>query len=518
MKITHIVNIFACVVLLVASASLSVVIWATKQSGFHNHRIALAHTSYHQHLILTADTHLLFKRFRDILLAGNIGCSQDVNAIIERLRSYVPDIRGTIQADIKLVGNEELEGLDLLDQVESVIKELSALFQQNLARDDIGDIRSNWRELSLVLNENFEKDFRELFAVVLNEKREEVDETEAEARAQMEMVRVISLALTAVLMVITVSALMLFRREFTYPFEGLLSGVRKFADGDFSKPINLMGGSELSEIASVLDEMSEVVAARTKTLTTQNEELEQAVKQRTEKLEQLLTEARKSEENRRQLQADVSHELRTPLTVIQGECDIALRGGDKSIEDYKEALTKTRRAASHTANLISDLLFISRKETGSLRLALKTIDLSALIGDAITLSGLNADFTPIGSTQIHADYQRLRQAVLALLENAKRHGGNNIKVTLEAFSDVATIAVSDDGPGMSDEEREHAFERFFRGSNATTRYTEGLGLGLPIVRSIAEAHDGTAEIIDRGTKGTTILITIPKYASGLGVH
>lgn len=513
MKIAHLVNIFAFVVLLIASASMFLAIWATRQSDFHNYRISLAHTSYQLHLRLTTDTYLLFKRFGDLLLAGKVERVGDVREISERLTANLAKIRATIEEEIRLVGDEELEELELLDELEDVIEKLSSLVLLNIQRDDIADIRSNWHELSVVLNDNIEKDFRALITVALEEEREEVEETEAEASAQMALVRLISYGLAAGFLLITILTLLVFRREFTDPFKRLLSGVRKFAAGDFSDSINLKGRSELSEISVVLDEMSKVVATRTEDLTMQNEELEQAVKQRTNSLEQLLTEARKSEENRRQLLADVSHELRTPLTVIQGESDIALRGPDKTVEVYKEALDRTRLAANHTANLISDLLFISRKESGSLHLSLETVDLSTLVNETISLSGLDVEFAPPSeAVTVRADESRLRQAVLALLENAKVHGGKEIEVTLKSHRDAVSIAVSDDGPGISDEDKEIAFERFYRGSNAASRYTEGLGLGLPIVRSIAEAHEGTARIFDRTPKGVTIMLTIPRNA------
>ncbi|MGC3936859.1 sensor histidine kinase [Roseobacter sp. EG26] len=513
MKIAHIVSIFAFVVLLVASASVSVAIWAAKQSDFHNYRISLAHTSYEQHLQLATDTYLLFKRFGDLLLVGDSDRVQDVNEISKRLSVHISNIRETIEKEIQLVGDEEIEDLEHLIEVEAVIEELTSLFDRTLAHEDIGDVRSNWRDLSLVLNDNIKSDFRELISVALEEEEEEVAETEAEASAQMALVRLISYGLAAVFLLITISTLMIFRREFTHPFKHLLDGVRKFAAGDFSTRIDLRGRSELSEIAAVLDEMSEVVAARTRSLTTQNLELEQAVQQRTEKLEELLTEARKSEENRRLLLADVSHELRTPLTIIQGESDVALRGSDKTIEEYKQALGRARLAANHTANLISDLLFISRKESGSLRLSRETVDPSRLIRDAVTLSGLDAKLTlPTHATTISLDGKRIKQAVLALLENARRHGGNTIEVALVSGSDVIQISVADDGPGMKDEDKELAFERFFRGSNAAGQYIDGLGLGLPIVLSIAEAHGGSAQIFDREPKGTTVELTLPRIS------
>ena len=511
MKISHIINIFAFVVLLVAAASVSLAIWASRQSDFHNYRISLAHTSYEQHLRLTADTYLLFKRFGDLLLAGDTERVNDVSEISARLRTHLDAIRGTIEAEIELVGEEEIEELELLAELEDVIEDLSGLMETSIQRDNLGDVRSNWREVSLALNDNIKSDFRTLIAIALEEEEEEVAETEAEASAQMLLVRQLSYVIATMFLLTTALVLVLFHREFRNPFDRLLKGVRDLAAGNFTARVDLKGRSELSEISNVLDEMAQVVATRTENLTTQNEQLEEAVRQRTATLEKLLGEARKSEENRRQLLADVSHELRTPLTVIQGESDIALRGGDKTVEEYKEALSRSRIAANHTANLINDLLFISRTEAGSLNLTHERIDLESLIEEVIDLSGINVSVAAsVENTTLQGDAGRIRQAVLALLENAKRYGGQHVEVAVEAYKGVVEITVSDDGTGISDADKETAFERFFRGSNAGSRYTEGLGLGLPIVRSILEAHGGTAKIFDREPHGTCIVLTFPQ--------
>ena len=511
MKISHIINIFAFVVLLVATASVSLAIWASRQSDFHNYRISLAHTSYEQHLRLTADTYLLFKRFGDLLLASDTERVNDVSEISARLRAHLDAIRKTIEAEIELVGDEELEELELLAELERVIGDLSGLMKTSIERDDFGDVRSNWREVSLALNDNIKNDFRTLITVALEEEQEEVAETEAEASAQMSLVRQLSYVIATIFLFVTALVLFLFHREFRTPFDRLLKGVRELAAGNLKTQVGLKGRSELSEISSVLDEMARVVETRTENLTAQNEQLEEAVMQRTQTLEKLLGEARKSEENRRQLLADVSHELRTPLTIIQGESDIALRGADKTVEEYKEALSRSRIAANHTANLINDLLFISRKEAGSLMLTRESIDLEGLVEEVIDLSGISVSVTTSGNNfTLLGDAKRIRQAVLALLENAKRYGGEHVEVDLVANKGVIEIIVSDDGAGISNAEKENAFERFFRGSNAGSRYTEGLGLGLPIVRSILEAHDGTATIFDRDPRGTRIVLTFPQ--------
>ena len=108
------------------------------------------------------------------------------------------------------------------------------------------------------------------------------------------------------------------------------------------------------------------------------------------------------------------------------------------------------------------------------------------------------------------DEVRLRQAVLALLQNARRYGGPSILASLEQNGKAFVISVEDDGPGLSPAEKSQAFDRFFRGSNASGQGVEGSGLGLPVVKSIVEAHGGTVELQDADAGGMRVVISLPK--------
>ena len=108
------------------------------------------------------------------------------------------------------------------------------------------------------------------------------------------------------------------------------------------------------------------------------------------------------------------------------------------------------------------------------------------------------------------DEVRLRQSVLALLQNARRYGGPTISVRLAENAAAHLISVEDDGPGLNATEKSQAFERFFRGSNASGHGVEGNGLGLPVVKSIVEADGGTVELEDRAGSGLSVVISLPK--------
>jgi len=245
-------------------------------------------------------------------------------------------------------------------------------------------------------------------------------------------------------------------------------------------------------------------------------ELEAAVHSRTRQLEGVLSEMETATENRKRLLADVSHELRTPLTIIRGEADVALRGGDKPAEDYREALSRASDAAAHTSRLVDDLLFVARSEAGAAKLDVAEIDLVALARGAAQLVDRPVEMALSSPTAlVEADAQRLRQCVLILLENAARYGGAGVTIRVDKSVGGYRVAVEDNGPGMTEEERSRAFQRYFHGSDAASHYSEGVGLGLPVAKSIVDAHGGAITIDERAGGGLIVAFTVPARAKGI---
>jgi PAS domain S-box-containing protein len=221
----------------------------------------------------------------------------------------------------------------------------------------------------------------------------------------------------------------------------------------------------------------------------------------------------------------LSHELRTPMTAVLGWARLLT---SMSADDplFQEAIASIGGAAKLQARLIDDLLDVSRIVSGKLRLTPEIVDLARLIRIAVDSVRATADAKEItltaqcspalGSTV--ADATRLQQVLWNLLANAvkftPRRGA--VQVSARRTGSDVEIAVSDNGEGIDPKFLPHMFEPFRQGESPTSRIHGGLGLGLAIVRYIAEAHGGsvTAESRGRG-KGSTFLVTLPVRAASV---
>ena len=215
--------------------------------------------------------------------------------------------------------------------------------------------------------------------------------------------------------------------------------------------------------------------------------------------------------------ADVSHELRTPLTVLRGNAQVGLALG--SDPDQAQLLEEIVAESKRMARLVEDLLFLARSDSASPPpLEFETVAvapfLAELAGRAEVLTrehGSELERKLEGEGYVEIDRQRIEQAVLILVDNATKYGPRGGTVTLASFvsSGELHISVEDRGPGIPEDELPSIFERFYRLDKARSRQLGGTGLGLPIARTIVEAHGGHVEAASRLGEGTKMTLRLP---------
>jgi two-component system, OmpR family, sensor kinase len=225
----------------------------------------------------------------------------------------------------------------------------------------------------------------------------------------------------------------------------------------------------------------------------------------------LLARLQSAFETQRHFVADSSHELRTPLTVIKS--NLYLLRQPNSAADRSELLSVTEGEVARLNRMVDDLLYMAQMQAGhDLKPVLRPVELDSLLLDVFARARPLAMLKHQKLTLIHEDIaasmgdrDQLQHLLLNLLDNAIKYTGDEGMVTLGLWSDDgwARIEVSDNGPGIAEEELPLIFERFFRTADARQNQRNGSGLGLAIVKSITDSHNGKIEVYSRLGEGTT---------------
>ncbi|MEH2014565.1 chemotaxis protein CheB [Nostoc sp.] len=215
--------------------------------------------------------------------------------------------------------------------------------------------------------------------------------------------------------------------------------------------------------------------------------------------------------------SNLSHELRNPLNTILGWAQLS-RTRDFDSSAITRAWEVVERSARVQAQLIDDMLDVSRITSGKLHLKTRLIDLVSVVDVAIESVKLSAEaktiqiVSQLNSATVVGDFDRLQQVLWNLFSNAIKFTpvGGRVEITLEAVDTHAQIQVSDTGIGISADLLPYVFERFRQGNSSSSKATQGLGLGLSIVRHLIELHGGTVQAQSLGDgQGTTITVRLP---------
>jgi len=283
-------------------------------------------------------------------------------------------------------------------------------------------------------------------------------------------------------------------RRQTVTLERLAAAAASFAAGNLDVRAKVEGPREVRLIAESFNRMAEEVSAA---------------------LQQVTAEERR----KTQFVSDVSHELRTPLTAIRGAAETLL-DGDVDPEDQVRFLSTIAMEAERLTRLANDLLQLQRIEGATGELPLRMVDLRlAAERAAAMLEPLIEDrgvaLTVRGEApKVLGDVDRLQQVVANLVDNASRMvgPGGRVDVELTAEPKLAVLSVTDNGPGVPEEDLPRLFDRFYRADTSRTRTSGGAGLGLAIVRAIVRAHGGTIQAENLVGGGSRFVVKLP--ASG----
>ncbi len=225
-----------------------------------------------------------------------------------------------------------------------------------------------------------------------------------------------------------------------------------------------------------------------------------------------------SEDKLRRFVADASHELRTPLTAIRGFAELHRQGAVTGEEETKQLLARIEGESIRMGSLVEDLLLLARLDQAR-EMERLPVDIAKVTRDAVASAQVAGPSHPISLTgdvdELYTlgDQHRIHQVVANLLANARTHtpAGTAIAVSIAQSSDGVRIAVSDSGPGLSDEDQRRIFERFYRADSSRVRNDgEGSGLGLSIVDAVMNAHRGSVSVDSEVGKGSTFTLFFPQ--------
>ena len=214
--------------------------------------------------------------------------------------------------------------------------------------------------------------------------------------------------------------------------------------------------------------------------------------------------------SQRALVSDAGHELRTPITIVRGHLELL---GDDPAE-REETVALVTDELDRMARFVDDLLLLAKAEQADF-LRPEPLDLDVLTEELFAKAQALADrdwrLAGSGAGRLTADRQRITQAIMQLAQNAVQHtqSGDRIVLGSALAGDTARLWVADTGPGVPPHERARIFDRFHRAADGHRR-SDGAGLGLSIVRVIAEAHGGAVELDSREGAGSTFTLIVPR--------
>ncbi len=282
----------------------------------------------------------------------------------------------------------------------------------------------------------------------------------------------------------------------TKSLRSITSTVIRFKEGDYEARIGDDDKGDLAPLANTFNDMADTI----------NENIE---------------EIKSVERLRRELVANVSHDLRTPLAIMQGYVETMLmKDATLSPEDRKKYLGTVLSSSEKLSKLITQLFEYSKLEAKQIQPQKEPFFMSELVQDALgkykilaEQRGINLVFDRSPNLpMVFADVSLVERVIQNLMDNALKFTPDEGSITLKLVEEKngVELRITDTGPGISEEEQTHIFERYFKANNGSSKST-GAGLGLSIVKKILEIHNATIQVSSKPNQGSTFFFQLPAY-------
>jgi signal transduction histidine kinase len=324
------------------------------------------------------------------------------------------------------------------------------------------------------------------------------------------------LLIGAGVLVAALAVALLVAQRLTSPLRALAQATREIGKGNWDAPIPTPSSNELAQLAADFGAMTSSLATLDRENSRYREGLEEMVASRTRELEGAYQEMKAMAEAKDQFVATVSHDFRSPLAIILSVLQTIKADPEMTPDVRREFLARAERQCKRLGALVNDLLDLARIENRES--VFERQSLSEVVDECAENARAGFEGRSVslmvekGSEPVLADIDRglVVRALTNLLDNALRFTpqGGRVTVTLRGSDGEGSIVVSDTGPGIPEEEREHLFERFYQGRHGQS-LGSGSGLGLAIVAGVARQHGGRVSATSAPGAGATFDLRLP---------
>ena len=306
-----------------------------------------------------------------------------------------------------------------------------------------------------------------------------------------QVLKVQLLIVTAISLLIAFILSYFIARKLSAPISNITKNASSFANGNYDVRFGHGGYTEINQLADVLNHAA--------------------------------SELDKTDTLRRDLLANVSHDLRTPITIIRSYAEMIKDISGDNPEKRSEHATVIMNESDHLSSLVTDILDLSKMESGVIKIDKKPFDICDTVLKAVNsfnvfaqMEGYTFNVNCEGNYTVLGDESRIRQVIYNLISNAVNYTGDDKTVTVntQLRGNFIRVNVSDTGKGIPPEEQAHVWDRYYKSSSSHHRMHVGTGIGLSIVKNVLLMHKAGFGIISDGKSGSTFWFELPVTTEG----